>query len=101
MAKRKTIAVPPQTRAMLARVVAKLKPPPAMTLSQWADKERRLSQGASAMPGRWRTDKAPYQRGMMDAISDPHVRKVVVKSCAQIGKTDGVGAEHHRLLHEL
>ena len=71
MAKRKTIAVPPQTRAMLARVVAKLKPPPTMTLSQWADKERRLSQGASALPGRWRTDKAPYQRGMMDAISDP------------------------------
>lgn len=90
MAKRKTIAVPPQTRAMLARVVAKLKPPPAMTLSQWADKERRLSQGASALPGRWRTDKAPYQRGMMDAISDPHVRKVVVKSCAQIGKTDAL-----------
>lgn len=90
MAKRKTIAVPPQTRAMLARVVAKLKPPPTMTLSQWADKERRLSQGASALPGRWRTDKAPYQRGMMDAISDPHVRKVVVKSCAQIGKTDAL-----------
>ena len=90
MAKRKTIDVPQQTRAMLARVVAKLKPPPAMTLSQWADKERRLSQGASALPGRWRTDKAPYQRGMMDAISDPHVRKVVVKSCAQIGKTDAL-----------
>ena len=90
MAKRKTIAVPPQTRAMLARVVAKLKPPPTMTLSQWADKERRLSQGASALPGRWRTDKDPYQRGMMDAISDPHVRKVVVKSCAQIGKTDAL-----------
>ena len=27
---------------------------------------------------------------MMDAISDPHVRKVVVKSCAQIGKTDAL-----------
>lgn len=26
----------------------------------------------------------------MDAVSDPHIRKVVVKSCAQIGKTDAL-----------
>ena len=31
---------------------------------------RYLSPEASAEPGRWRTDRAPYQRGPMDAISD-------------------------------
>ncbi|MCM1295484.1 MAG: phage terminase large subunit family protein [Muribaculaceae bacterium] len=58
-----------------------------MTLSQWADRYRRLSPESSAEPGRWRTDKAPYQREIMDAIGDPHTRKVVIMSAAQIGKT--------------
>lgn len=72
----------------MARCVALLKPPPALTLSEWADKYRMLSAESSAEPGRWHTDKAPYQREIMDAIGDPHVRKVVIMSAAQIGKTD-------------
>lgn len=54
---------------MLARCVATLKPPPELTLSQWADRYRMLSAESSAEPGRWHTDKAPYQREIMDAIS--------------------------------
>lgn len=73
---------------MLARCVAVLKPPPELTLSEWADEYRMLSAESSAEPGRWHTDKAPYQREIMDAIGDPHVRKVVIMSAAQIGKTD-------------
>ena len=46
-----------------------------------------LSAENSATPGRWHTDNAPYQREIMDAIGDQHVRKVVVMSAAQIGKT--------------
>lgn len=86
--KGKTIPIAPQTAAMLAKVVATLKPPPKLTLSQWADEYRRLSAGVSADTGRWHTDKAPYQREIMDAIGDPHIRKVVVMSAAQVGKTD-------------
>lgn len=59
-----------------------------MTLSEWADRYRVLSAESSAEPGRWHTDKAPYQREIMDAIGDPHIRKVVIMSAAQIGKTD-------------
>lgn len=51
---------------MLARCVATLKPPPELTLSQWADRYRMLSAESSAEPGRWHTDKAPYQREIMD-----------------------------------
>ena len=72
----------------MARCVALLRPPPAQTLSEWADRYRMLSAESSAEPGRWHTDKAPYQREIMDAIGDPHVRKVVIMSAAQIGKTD-------------
>lgn len=72
----------------MTRCLRLLKPPPEMTLSQWADRYRMLSPEASAEPGRWHTEKAPYQREIMDAIGDPHIRKVVIMSAAQIGKTD-------------
>ena len=77
-----------QCKDMLARCLKALQPPPTLTLSEWADNYRMLSAESSAEPGKWRTDKAPYQKEIMDAIGDPHVRKVVIMSCAQIGKTD-------------
>ena len=88
MKKRKIIDLPKPTLELLARCAAVLKPPPALTLSEWADRYRVLSAESSAEPGRWHTDKAPYQREIMDAIGDPHIRMVVIMSAAQIGKTD-------------
>ncbi len=63
-------------------------PPPDLTISQWADRNRRLSSEASAEPGRWSTARAEYQRGIMDAISDPAIEQVVLKTSSQIGKTE-------------
>lgn len=77
------------TRELFRRTFSVLNPPPDMTLSQWADEKRVLSKKTSAEPGRWKTSKAPYQREIMDAISDVAIQKVVVMSAAQIGKTDG------------
>jgi phage terminase large subunit GpA-like protein len=65
-----------------------LTPPPELTISDWADANRRLSSEASAEPGRWRTSRAEYQRGIMDAISDARVETVVVMSSSQTGKTE-------------
>lgn len=65
-------------------------PPPKLTISLWADAERRLSPEASAEPGQWHTTRAEYQRGIMDAIGDPRVETVVVMSAAQVGKTESV-----------
>lgn len=83
----RTIDIAPQTAELFARCIAVLKPPPELTLSQWADTYRMLSAENSATPGPWHTENAPYQREIMDAIGDPHVRKVVIMSAAQIGKT--------------
>ena len=80
--------IQPQTRELFERLLKQIPPPPALTVSQWADRYRRLSQEANASPGRWRTDKAPYQRAIMDAISDKKNKKVIVMSAAQMGKTD-------------
>ncbi len=68
-----------------------LKPPPKLTVSEWADEFRRLSPESAAEPGRWRTDRAPYQRGIMDAVSDPRVREIVVMKSAQVGWTEILG----------
>lgn len=65
-----------------------LEPPPSLTISEWADSKRRLSSEASAEVGQWRTERAEYQRGIMDAISDPAIEEVVVMASSQVGKTE-------------
>lgn len=75
-------------RQAFRKALRSLKPPPELTVSQWADRFRYLSSKASAEPGRWSTDRAPYQRGIMDAVNDPTVRTVVLEKSAQIGWTD-------------
>ena len=65
-------------------------PPPKLTVSDWADKERRLDGQSSAEPGRWYTSRAEYQRGIMDACCDPNVNEVVVMAGAQLGKTEAI-----------
>lgn len=76
------------TRKLFEKIFSVLKPPPDLTLSEWADEYRRLSSEASAEPGRWRTSKAPHQKEIMDAITDIMVKKTVVMSGGQSGKTD-------------
>jgi phage terminase large subunit GpA-like protein len=62
--------------------------PPQMTISEWADKNRVLSKETSSEPGKWRTDRAPYLREIMDAVSHPGTEKIVVMSSSQIGKSE-------------
>ena len=73
----------------LFREMAKaVSPPPLLTVSQWADRYRRLSAESAAEPGQWNTDRAPYQREIMDAVNDPMVEEIVVMSSSQVGKTE-------------
>ncbi|MBR2209010.1 MAG: phage terminase large subunit family protein [Synergistaceae bacterium] len=63
-------------------------PPPDLTISEWADSERKIPPEASAEPGQWRTSRAEYQREIMNAISNPFTERVVVMTAAQVGKTE-------------
>ena len=65
-----------------------VKPPPKLTVSDWADRERVISPEAAAEPGNWDTDRAPYQREIMDVFSDRAINTIVVKASAQVGKTE-------------
>ena len=78
------------TNKLFRKIFATLKPPPNISLSEWADKYRYLSAKSSAEPGRWNTSRTPYLREVMDAITDIQTEKVVFMSCAQVGKTDGL-----------
>lgn len=64
------------------------RPPTAETVSEWADRNRILVSDASAEPGPWRTDRAPYQRDIMDAFTDNNVHEIVVMASAQVGKSE-------------
>lgn len=79
-----------QASKILAKVSKLFAPPPRLKVSEWADRFRKLSSEASAEPGQWRTSRAEYQRGMMDAVNDPLVETVVIMSSAQIGKSDAL-----------
>jgi phage terminase large subunit GpA-like protein len=67
---------------------AGLRPEPQMLVSEWADTYRRLP-STSAEPGRWRTDRTPYLREIMDAlsVSSPIERVAIIKG-AQTGGTE-------------
>ena len=62
-------------------------PKPKHTISAWADKYRVLSKESSSEAGKWRTSRAEYQRGIMDAVTDPSIHTIIVMSSAQVGKT--------------
>lgn len=65
--------------------MAVLRPPPRLTLSAWADEFAVLSAESSAEAGKWRS--LPYQRGIMDAITDPRVTEVTLMKSARVGYT--------------
>jgi len=63
-------------------------PPPNLKISDWADRYRRLSPESSAEAGAWRTDRAPYQREIMDAFNDPDIQRIIFMKSAQVGATE-------------
>lgn len=64
-----------------------IKPIIKMAVSEWADKYRQLPADA-AEPGQWRTSRTPYAKEIMDAFTQNNIHRVVVKSAAQVAKTE-------------
>lgn len=77
-----------KTMRLFQKLAKAVSPPPVLTVSQWADYYRRLSAESAAEPGQWSTDRAPYQREIMDSVNDPLVEEIVIMSSAQVGKTE-------------
>ncbi|MFM1655640.1 phage terminase large subunit family protein [Brevibacillus sp. B_LB10_24] len=77
-----------KTVNLFRKILKSVAPPPKLTISEWADRYRKLSRETSADPGQWRTERAPYQREIMDSVTDPRIEKVVVMSSSQVGKSE-------------
>lgn len=76
--------------AAVAKALSGFKPPEDLTVSQWAERHRRLSSETAAEPGRWRNMRTPYLRDIMDAFCDPKVRRLVVVAASQVGKSEAI-----------
>ncbi len=64
--------------------------PRKITVSEWADQYRYLNPTTSAEPGRWKTSRTPYLKGIMDAFTDPYVDEITVMAASQVGKTESM-----------
>lgn len=85
-----TKTIDKRLNAAIARSLTYFKPPEQLTVSEWADKKRRLSAEASAEVGRWRTSRTPYMKEVMDCFSDPRVHHIVVVASSQVGKSEAI-----------
>ena len=62
---------------------------PIQTVTEWADKHRFLSSVSSSEPGKWKTERTPYLKEIMDCLSPTHpCEKVVFMKGAQVGGTE-------------
>ncbi len=64
------------------------RPPSDDSVSEWADHNRIIVGKSAPEPGPWRTDRAPYQKEIMDSFSDRGIRDITMMFCAQAGKTN-------------
>ena len=66
-----------------------MRPDPDLTVSEWADKHRKLSSRAAAEPGQYRTARTPYLRAIMDTLSPGHpAQRISFMKAAQVGATE-------------
>jgi len=79
-----------------------LRPPPQLTVSEWADQHGMLGSRCSAEPGPWRTSRTPYLKDVMDALSAVHpARRVVFMKGAQVGATESANCWLGYIMHHV
>lgn len=83
------MTLPPETeraiRAALASGLSPFRATPPMSLSEWAAENFRLSAEASHRQGAWQA--YPFQKAMMDAMSNDDIREVSIRKARRIGYT--------------
>ena len=65
-------------------------PPPAFSVSEWAQPHRRLPEASAARGGRWDNRTCPYLVGIMDSVLEPGTRTISVMKAAQTGVSESV-----------
>lgn len=85
-----------------ATLAAASRPRDRLTVSEWADRHRKVTSEQSSIPGRWVTNRNPLLREIMDFFSkNSRAHEMVVMKPSQQGATEalinamGYGMEHH------
>ena len=66
-----------------------VQPKAQLTVSEWADQYRILSEEGSALHGQWKTSRTPFLREIMDSLSEQSKdSKVVLMKSSQVGGTE-------------
>lgn len=75
-------------QSLIERIDGYYRPPPLLTVTEWAERYRILSRKDSAEPGPYRALRTPYAREPQDALSaHSGVSEVVLMWGAQLGKS--------------
>jgi len=64
--------------------------PEPVNVSTWAERRRVLEADNSARPGRWSNEDYPFLVEIMNAVSDPRIRKVSSRKPSQNGGTEAM-----------
>lgn len=68
-----------------------LRPPERLSVSEWADRYRKLTSKSSSEPGLWRTARVPYVREIQDLLSwDSDVEFIVWMKGSQVAGTETI-----------
>lgn len=71
-----------------SRTIQRSIPESGLSVSKWADTYRYLAPERAALPGRWQTDRVPFLRGIMDAVTAHDVREVILMKSSQVGGSE-------------
>lgn len=74
--------------ALLTSAVKNFKPPEDITVTQWANRYRRLSSENFAESGLFKTSRTPYLQEPMDAFTDSRINRITIVASSQVGKTE-------------
>lgn len=80
----------PAVRSLVRRLATAVAPPTIMSTTAWSRERRRLSEKATARPGKYNPDLTPWVLGIHEALDNPAVTEVVCMKSAQVAWTDGV-----------
>lgn len=79
-----------KTANLFRRIIKKsLAKPEQLTVSQWAEKYRRLDE-SSNLSGKWSNDVTPYLVEIMDSFNDPYIDQINFCKPTQVGGTEAM-----------
>lgn len=85
-------------KILLETALKFLAPVKKMSVSEWADAFRMLP-STSSEPGRFKTDRTPYMREIMDSFTDDNIHKIVAMTSSQVGKSECLNCVVGRFAH--